>query len=135
MRLAELHAPAADVWEVVGGFFTIHDWHPDITSGRVADDQTKIRPIRRQLSFSGQPDTIEELVFLDNADRRYGYKWHAWPWGERVQNYRAEIRVFDGEMGATSWMQWSSTFDYTSDALTEFYENGFAELKKRFAGT
>ena len=29
-RTVALGATAQNVWEVIGGFFTIHEWHPDI---------------------------------------------------------------------------------------------------------
>jgi len=49
-----------------------------------------------------------------------------------VRNYRASIRLFDVDHGHACIMQWVSTFDYTEDALTEFYWNGFRALQERF---
>ena len=28
-RTVELGASREDVWQVVGGFYTVHEWHPD----------------------------------------------------------------------------------------------------------
>jgi Polyketide cyclase / dehydrase and lipid transport len=132
VQTVELGAPATNVWAVVGGFFNIHVWHPDIQLTEFVEDQTKISPIRRLLTFPGQPKTTEQLLLMDNDDFHYRYKWYAGEWGEKVQNYVADIRVFDIDMGIRSIMQWASTFRCTEDAVSEFYQNGFRSLQKRF---
>lgn len=128
----ELGVPANEVWEVVGGFFNLHQWHPDISTTEVPADQTAMSPLRRILAFPGQPKTIEELILMDNDKFQYRYKWYAGEWGEAVRNYVAEIRLFDLPESKHSSMQWSSTFNHPTDAITEFYQNGFLELQKRF---
>jgi hypothetical protein len=132
LQAVELGAPAKEVWEVVGGFFTIHGWHPDIAVTEVIPDQVETAAIRRRLTFPGQPKTTEELVFMDNENFRCHYKWHAGSWGEMVRNYVAEIKVFDISMEGRCVVQWSSEFDYTEDAVSEFYWNGFRALQERF---
>jgi hypothetical protein len=132
VRTVELGASAAEVWKLVGGFYTIHLWHPDITRTEVPKEQTETAAIRRLLTFPGQPKTTEELVSMNDEGCHYRYKWHADEWGERVQEYVADIRVFDLDMGQSSIMQWSSTFSYTEDALTQFYDNGFRKLRELF---
>lgn len=131
-RTVQLGAPARDVWEVIGGFYTIHEWHPDITKSTIPTDQTCTRQLRRILAFPGQDPTVEELDELDNVDFHYRYHWHAGPWGEDVKNYRASLRAFRGDLDKTCTVVWSSTFDYPTDAISQFYQNGFAELSRRF---
>lgn len=132
VQCVELGAPAAAVWQIVGGFYTLHLWHPDIQKTAVPANQTEVAPLRRELTFPGQPTTVEELLVQDNSQWFYRYKWHAGEWGERVRNYYAEIRVFELDSDARSMLQWSSTFTYFEDALSEFYWNGFRELQRRF---
>lgn len=132
VRTVELNAPAQEVWDLVGGFFTIHKWHPDIVATEVLSDQTEIADIRRLLTFPGQPKTTEQLVFMDNENFHYRYKWHEGEWGEKVQRYVAEIKVLEIELNKRCIVQWSSTFYYFEDALTQFYQNGFAALVKKF---
>jgi len=131
-RTVELGASQQDVWRVVGGFYTIHQWHPDIDLIEIPAEQTKTRELRRILTFPGQPKTTEELVSMDNDDCCYRYKWYAGAWGEAVKNYRASLRVFAGDLGATCTVQWCSEFDYPTDAISTFYENGFRALRDRF---
>ena len=132
VRTVELNAPARDVWALVGGFFNIHKWHPDIHQTEILDNQTEIPEIRRLLTFPGQPKTTEQLIFMDNENFHYRYKWHEGDWGEKVQQYVAEIRVLEVELDKSCIVQWSSTFYYFEDALTQFYQNGFDALKARF---
>jgi hypothetical protein len=131
-RTVQLNATAEKVWAVIGGFYTIHQWHPDIALTEVPSGQTETRQLRRLLTFPGQPKTTEELVSMDNDDFHYRYKWHAGDWGERVRNYHASLRVLAGDLNETCTVQWSSTFDYPSDAISEFYLNGFRALEKMF---
>ena len=132
LQTVELGANAQTVWDVVGGFYTIHLWHPDIRRTAVPRDQTSQSSIRRVLTLPGQPQTTEELVVMNPRDFRYSYKWHSGAWGEEVQDCVAEIRVFEVELRKRSIMQWSSTFTYYEDALSEFYWNGFRALERRF---
>ena len=72
IRSVVLGAPAAKVWNVIGGFYTIHEWHPDISKTEVPSQQTQTRQLRRILTFPGQPKTMEELVptARDSLQRR-----------------------------------------------------------------
>lgn len=132
IRTVELGAPREDVWAVIGGFYTIHEWHPDITVTEIPAEQTKTRQLHRLLTFPGQPKTTEELVSMDNDDCHYRYRWYAGAWGEAVKNYHASLRVFSGDLERTCVVQWASEFDYPTDAISEFYENGFRALLARF---
>ena len=132
VQTVELAANSKEVWNTVGGFFTIHLWHPDIEITEIPEDQTSASAIRRILTFPGQPKTTEELLHLDNENLHYSYKWHAGAWGEKVQNYCASIRVIDTYMSERCIMQWSSSFEYSEDAVSDFYWRGFAELQRLF---
>lgn len=132
VQSVELGAAAPVVWQVVGGFYSIHTWHPDIARTDIPANQTSLTPLRRELTFPGQPITVEELLVQDNDSWFYTYKWFAGEWGERVRNYRAELRVIELEPDLRCLVLWSSTFVFTEDAVSEFYWNGFRELQKRF---
>ncbi|CAL2093062.1 Polyketide cyclase/dehydrase/lipid transport protein [Tenacibaculum sp. 190524A02b] len=131
VQSVELGASAKEVWDVIGGFFTIHEWHPDITELEVLKEQTETREIRRLLTFPGQPKAIEELVMMDNENFHYRYKWHWGQWGEAIHKYYSDLRVIDLK-GGTSMVQWVATFYYKEDAISEFYQRGFDELLRRF---
>lgn len=132
VRTVELAAPAAEVWKLVGGFYNLHHWHPDIALTEVVPDQTDIPEVRRLLTFPGQPKTTEQLVMMDNENFHYRYKWHSGAWGERVKDYVADLHVVALDGGETCLVQWQSTFSYPEDAITQFYRNGFKALVERF---
>ncbi len=132
IRSVELPASADAVWDVVGGFFTLHLWHPDIERTEVVADQSETHGVRRRLFFHGQDPTIEELVALDEVERVSRYKWHAGPWGEIVKNYRACLRVFPADLDRSCVVTWESHFDYSEDAISKFYLHGFDALRERF---
>ena len=131
-RAVLLGAQASNVWDVIGGFFTIHEWHPDISETTIPAEQTSTRQLRRILTFPGQDPTTEELDFMDNEDMHYRYHWYRGTWGEQVKNYKASIRVFPGDLDQTCTVLWASTFTNPEDAISQFYLNGFQELSKRF---
>src|SRR4051812_24128692 len=114
----ELNATAEQVWALVGGFYILPAWHPDIAISEVPDNQASEKEIRRKLTFPGQPPTYEQLVYMDNENYFYKYKWFAGPWGEAVQKYHAQIRVVEMDNGNTCMVQWSSTYYYYEDALS-----------------
>ena len=130
----ELNASAAEVWDMVGGFYTLPKWHPDIAISEIPEEQHESGFIRRKLTFPGQPPTWEELVFVDNENMRYKYKWHKGKWGEMIQKYHAQIQVIEKEVGKSCIVQWSSTFYFSEDGLTQFYHNGFDGLIKLYGG-
>lgn len=130
----ELDAPASEVWYLVGGFYNINQWHPDIAIAEVQEDQVTDRNIRRKLTFPGQEPTYEELVFMDNENMRYQYKWHKGAWGEEIQKYHSQIQVIETELSKKCLVQWSCSFYYYKDGLTQFYQNGFENLIKMYGG-
>ena len=134
IRSVELHATADAVWAVVGGFFTLHRWHPDIERTEIVVDQTETHAVRRRLFFPGQEPTIEELVAHDEVERVSRYKWHAGSWGEIVKNYRACLRVCPADLNRSSLVIWESRFDHPDDAISDFYLRGFAALRQMFPG-
>lgn len=134
VTVCELYAPADKVWNLVGGFYPIDQWHPDISISEVPEGQAGISEVRRKLTFPGQDPTWEELVFMDNENMHYKYKWHKGTWGELVQKYHADIQIIETKLGESCLMKWSSTFFYKEDGLTQFYHNGFDGLIKIFGG-
>ena len=131
VQSVELGASAGQVWEVIGGFYTIHEWHPDIERVDVPEAQTRTRELRRLLTFPGQPHSTEELVSMNSENHHYRYKWHSGDWGERIQKYYSDLSVFDTADGRCV-VQWVAHFYFNADGISEFYLNGLRELQKRF---
>lgn len=127
----ELGASAAQVWDVIGGFYTIHEWHPDITRTDVPKEQTETSRIFRSLIFPGESYYTEELVSMDYENCHYSYKWRSGDWGEKIQKYHSDLRAFD-IAGGRCVVQWVAHFYYNADGISDFYLNGLHALQKRF---
>lgn len=132
VKTVKLDAPAKDVWRVVGGFFNMDLWHPDITRTTPMPDQMELSAIRRKLTIKDQPNPLEQLTFLDNAQMVYKYKGYKGPWGEKVRDYCAEIRVVETKPGEKCMVLWSADFFYSKDVISKFYKRGLKALKKHF---
>ena len=126
-----LAVSAERLWEMIGGFNALADWHPAIEKSELEQDGT----IRR-LSLMGGGSIVEQLEKMDDDGRVYRYSILESPLP--VANYTAEIKVRDNEDG-TSTVEWSSEFN-TKDAsevdatkaIQDIYEAGFENLKKMF---
>jgi len=126
-----LAVSAERLWEMIGGFNALADWHPAIEKSELEQDGT----IRR-LSLMGGGSIVEQLEKMDDDGRVYRYSILESPLP--VANYTAEIKVRDNEDG-TSTVEWSSEFNPkdasevdATKAIQDIYEAGFENLKKMF---
>lgn len=128
----ELKVPADEVWEMIGGYNALPDWHPAVVSSELESDG-KIR----RLKLLGGGEIVERLERIDEKERLYRYSIIHSPFP--VVNYTATIRVRDKDDGAGSVVEWSSEFDPENapetDAvktIQDVYQQGFDNLRKMF---
>ena len=126
-----LAVSAERLWEMIGGFNALADWHPAIEKSELEQDGTT-----RRLSLMGGGSIVEQLEKMDDDGRVYRYSILESPLP--VANYTAEIKVRDNEDG-TSTVEWSSEFNPkdasevdATKAIQDIYEAGFENLKKMF---
>ena len=129
------HLPmtADDVWNLVGKFNTLPDWHPAIESSDL-EDGGKVR----RLSLVGGGEIVERLERIDDQEHSYRYAIESSPLP--VANYVAEIHVIKDEQGGCT-VEWSSDFVASgapeADAtrvIRDIYSAGFDNLRKLFGG-
>ncbi|MCI0400670.1 MAG: SRPBCC family protein [Gammaproteobacteria bacterium] len=132
----ELHVPAEKVWELIGGFNALPDWHPAVEKSEVGGEG---EGAIRRLTLAGGGTIIERLEHSDNNERVYSYSIIDSPLP--VADYVATIRVRDKGDGSASRVEWSSEFKPRGaterDArrmIQGIYQAGFDNLKKFFAG-
>jgi mxaD protein len=132
---AKLNAPAARIWERVGGWGTIHEWHPAIEATAVESDAVGGH---RTITLGDGATIKERLDNMDPGSMTYAYTWieHPMP----LDEYQGTIRVADNGDG-TSTMHWSSTFvprDAPADELREsiagIYQAGYDALQASLTG-
>ncbi|HEX8486328.1 SRPBCC family protein [Sphingomonas sp.] len=96
-------APKA-VWQTIGGFCGIGDWHPAIE--RCVLTSVKRSP-QRQLSLRGGGTIVEKQVGRDAARMRYTYTILSGPLP--VAHYVSTLSV--ARKGAGSTVTWTGTFE------------------------
>ena len=129
----DLDASADKVWEMIGGFNSLPDWHPAIEKSELTEAGSV-----RQLSLAGGGTLIEKLESVDDNERVYTYSFVDCPLP--ISNYISTVRVQDnGEGGST--VEWSSEFvangapeNEMVDAITGIYQTGLDNLKKMYGG-
>lgn len=128
-----LPVPAAQVWQVIGGFNTLPDWHPAIEKSELEGGGTL-----RRLTVPGAGTIVERLEKSDEDARTYSYSIVEGPLP--VSDYAATIRVVEDADGKGCTVEWTSEFDPTGSevdalgAIRGVYEAGLNNLEKMFGG-
>jgi len=128
----DLPVPAQMVWNVIGNFNALPDWHPAVEgSEQTEEDGATIR----RLTLVGGGAIIEKLEKVDDKERLYTYSILESPLP--VANYTATIRVREKKGGCS--VEWASEFEPSgasenevTKAIRGIYEAGFGQLKTMF---
>ena len=131
----DLPVPAQVVWQTIGGFNALPDWHPAVENSQV-DDQGGEKV--RTLHLVGGGEIIEKLQQVDENERLYSYSIVSGVLP--VANYTATIRVKATARGCN--VEWFSEFDPSGApeneavaAIRGVYEAGFENLKRMFGAS
>ena len=131
----KLGVSAEKLWDMIGGFHSLSDWHPAIEKCDIEEDGNVTL---RRLTLAGGGEILERLEKSDNDERSYSYSIVSSPLP--ISNYTSTIRVHEDEDG-NARVEWSSEFDSAgapeSDAVKVvegIYSAGFDNLKKMFGG-
>ena len=131
----DLGVPANKVWDMIGLFQGIHDWHPAIERTEIEGEG---KGSLRTLHLVGGGEIVERLEQLDDEGKKYNYSILSSPLP--VANYNATISLSESDDG-TCKMQWESEFMPSgvpeNDAVKTIqgiYQAGFDNLRKMFGG-
>ncbi|QEE38522.1 MULTISPECIES: SRPBCC family protein [unclassified Methylobacterium] len=130
-RSADIAAPPAKVWQTIGEFCGIGDWHPAIEKCVLSDkDGLKVRT----LSLKGGGTLKEEQVSRDDKVMSYTYTILDGPLP--VADYKSTLAV--APEGTGSKVTWSGTFNAKGapdtvavDAIQGIYESGLKALSDK----
>lgn len=121
------------LWQAIGGFGAIADWHPAVEKAELTGET---KGSVRTLHLVGGGTITERLEEVSPQERVYRYSITDSPLP--VANYAAEIRVKDNGDN-TSTVEWSSEFDAKgvgdNEALKTvqgIYQAGFDNLAKLY---
>lgn len=128
----ELDVPAQQVWDLIGGFNALPDWHPAIEHSEL-DNGGKVR----KLSLAGGGTIVEKLEQIDDNEHVYTYSIIDSPLP--VSDYTATIRVRRDADGNSTVVEWSSSFEASGapeneavKVIEDIYQAGFENLKRIF---
>jgi hypothetical protein len=131
-----LPASADKVWDLIGGFNTLPDWHPAVEKSEVEGEG---KGSVRTLHLVGGGTITERLVQLDEEGRVYSYSILSSPLP--VANYTGTIRLKESADGSGCALEWESDFEAEGapegdavQAIQGIYQAGFDNLKKMFGG-
>jgi hypothetical protein len=129
-----LGVPADRVWNLIGGFNALPEWHPAVKASRL-DNGGRVR----QLDIAGGGSLTEKLEKFD--DQQHVYSYSMVQGTLPVADYRATIKVSEAEDGKGCTIEWSSEFlpsgaseSDVAAAIEGIYKAGFENLKKMFGG-
>ncbi len=118
------------VWDLIGGFNALADWHPAVEKSELEEGGT----IRR-LHLMGGGQIVEKLQQSDEDEHVYAYSILEGPLP--VKGYVAQIRVRPDGDGCE--VEWSSSFEPAGASETDavkaiqgIYQAGFDNLKQIF---
>ncbi|MFJ9774782.1 SRPBCC family protein [Kitasatospora sp. NPDC101157] len=134
-----VEASAERVWELVGDFHALGDWHPHLPVSRLGNGLAgnAIGSVR----VFELPDGVvlhETLLAYDDEARSYTYSF---PDGTfHFDGYRATLRVTPVTELAASFVEWSVRYDIdpehrkdSTERVHGVFTTGLAGLRERFA--
>ena len=132
----KLPAGASMVWDMIGGFNALPNWHPAVERSEVEEDKRN-KTTTRKLHLVGGGTIVEKLEQIDPSERLYSYSILESPLP--ITNYAATIRV--KETGEGCEVHWSSNFEADGapeneaiKIIQDIYQTGFENLQKMFGG-
>ena len=127
-RSLHLKRPAGEVWEIVGRFQGLPEWHPAVEASK----KEEIEGVEhRRLGLAGGGEILERRLDADGMSYAYEILESPLP----VANYRATVTVAEAGDGAV--VVWASVFEPThpeaKEAIAGIDEAGFEALRRRSA--
>lgn len=128
----ELDVSAQQVWDLIGGFNALPDWHPAVASSEL-ENGGRIR----KLNLVSGGMIVEKLEKISDNERIYTYSIVDSPLP--VSDYTASISVRKDNSGDGTIVEWSSSFraqgapeNAAIRVIEAMYEAGFDNLKRIF---
>lgn len=132
---AVINTDAKTLWATVGGFGTIHTWHPGVASTALTGDGMTVGD-KRELTLGDGAKVYETLEALDDAKMALTYTITESPLP--VADYHSTISVSPAGDGKANF-KWTSTFEAMGapaedamGAVGGIYQGGIDALNAKF---
>jgi Polyketide cyclase / dehydrase and lipid transport len=130
----ELPVPAQTVWNVIGNFNALSQWHPAVAK---SEETKQGGATLRKLTLHGGGTIVERLEKKDDSEQSYSYSILEGPLP--VSGYSSRIRVGRGKTDSSCTVEWSSEFEAAGVPESEamkvirgMYEAGLQNLQKMY---
>lgn len=130
---ADIPVDADTLWEAVGSFRSVGDWHPMLAQVEVDGDGPGA--IRTATTHDGSQQ-VERLHEIHTTEHFYRYTMEASPMP--VRDYVAEFRV-QSDTNGNSTIRWTADFETTSDdpastvdMVQQFLTTGLDQLRRQY---
>jgi hypothetical protein len=132
----KLSVSADDVWEAVGGFNQVGEWHELVEKSELEDGSS----VRRLTNAGGEGQLVERLLYFDDEARTYSYTIvDAVDFEPPVVNYLSVFKIIDDGEGRCT-VSWTGSGDpapgKTEDDCIEgwnlIYGTGLRNLAEKF---
>ena len=124
----DVKAPAAKVWEMIGPFCSIKDWHPAIGQCTESGD------VRTLTTKDGKAQFVEKQTARDDKGLTYSYMIQKSPLP--LSDYNSTIKVVPKGDGMST-VEWSSTYtpaegkEHDAEAaVSGIYQAGLDNIQK-----
>lgn len=113
-RETTVRSAPQEVWALIGGFGSIHHWHPDVAEPTLTGDPTA-PGTRRVFGAGTDQEMIEELIAIDDQARSMSYRLvdPAFP----ITDHTAVLSVHSA--GEGSRITWTASFEATAEDATQ----------------
>jgi mxaD protein len=132
---AIINTDAKTLWATVGGFGTLHTWHPGVASTVLTGNGSTVGD-KRELTLGDGAKVYETLEGLDNEKMQQSYTITQSPLP--VANYHSTISVSAAGEGKANF-KWTSTFEAAGapdadamNAVGGIYQGGIDALNAKF---
>jgi len=133
-RSIDVQAAPAAVWEAIGPFCSISDWHPVVGT---CEEDGNTPPTRTLVTADGAATFVELQTDRDDAAQTYSYTILSGPLP--ISDYVATISVEENASGGST-VQWSGVYtpdegadEGAAEALTGIYDAGLGSIAASFA--
>lgn len=130
----QLNASPDQVWQLIGGFWAMPDWHPLIARSEASEGGRV-----RHLTLPDGGVVVERMLSFSESDRAYTYAIIGGP--IPVAGYRATLRVRPQAGKPGSLVEWSSEFEPAGAPEADVvalirgvFQSGFDRLATLFPG-
>ena len=123
----ELMGSPEEIWQVIGDFCDLDDWHPGIVACALTG---RDGGVHRKLKLDNGAEVLEKLIAADPGGLNYTYSIVEAPLP--IENYTATLAITRGSPAILTWSGKFTSDDPSMEAVfSGLYESGLDAIKAK----